>query len=186
MFISLSIHVHPQDPAYRPPIQWSIPCHSKAKLVTAFPQSPDASLTNSQFCYKKEKPKVAQIRKGIIDETQGNLVAFHGHKDIFNPSHEDFFGSQPNGKSRLLSLQFMGPQRYTALFTSDLQLFSAEHLSLVFVSVVFPSFELYVTLSRPSFITPFFSTDMNLNCLSVLHSKFMKGKLYLDKLRLMN
>lgn len=62
------------------------------------PTMPDLQ-THNVVIRTKSPVKVAQIWKGIIDETQGNLVAFHGQKDIFHPSHKDFFNSQPNGKS---------------------------------------------------------------------------------------
>lgn len=116
--------------------------------------------------YKEEKSSQSSLNiKSLIDEAQ---LSVDKHRQFSSkPPNIFHHGQMESHELKLPSLYLMGPQRQMALLFPNLSNFSLQNSVLSsFGFIVLHSFELYVTLSRLSFIRSFISAWDESNCLS--------------------
>lgn len=116
--------------------------------------------------YKEEKSSQSSLNvKSLIDEAQ---LSVDKHQQFSSkPPNIFHHGQMESHKSKLLSLYLMGPQRQIALLFPNFFNFFLQNSFLSSSGfIVLHSFELYMTLSRLSFIRSFTSGWDESNCLS--------------------
>lgn len=136
-------------------------------------------------CIRKRSPiKAAQILKNVTGETQLSV----DKNQHFSSKPPNIFHPRPNEEPwvRAPALYLMSPQRQKALLLSNLFSFSLQNSCLSSSGfTVLHSFELHGASSRFSFIRSFTFTCNESNCL-FSSSKFMEGRVHLDKFGLMD
>lgn len=116
--------------------------------------------------YKEEKSSQSSLNiRSLIDEAQ---LSVEKHQQFSSrPPNIFHHGQMESHELKLPSLYLMGPQRQMVLLFPNLFTFSLQNSFLPFFGfIVLHSFELYVTLSRLSFIRAFISAWDEYNCLS--------------------
>lgn len=115
--------------------------------------------------YKEEKSSQSLLNiKSLIDEAQ---LSVDKHWQFSSkPPNIFHHGQMESHELKLPSLYLMGPQGQMALLFPNLFNFSLQNSFLSSGFIVLHSFELYVTLSRLSFIRSFISAWDESNCLS--------------------